>query len=117
VPNLDATLTKYLRCLEPIQSQDEFDRTKHLVDVFRSPKETIGQRLQDMLIEHATKSENYVCKKRKKKNQSLIFFVFKAVDWWLEDMYLANPLPLPINSNPAFVLPQQQFNNTEDYLK
>ncbi|CAF0758861.1 unnamed protein product [Rotaria sordida] len=99
VPNLDATLTKYLRCLEPIQSGDEFDRTKILVDQFRSPNANIGQRLQDMLIEHATKSENY------------------AVDWWLEDMYLANPLSLPINSNPAFVLPQQHFNNTENYLK
>ncbi|CAF4536524.1 unnamed protein product [Rotaria sp. Silwood1] len=99
VPNLDATLTKYLRCLEPIQLGDEFDRTKILVDQFRSPNANIGQRLQDMLIEHATKSENYV------------------VDWWLEDMYLANPLPLPINSNPAFVLPQQNFQDTEDYLK
>ncbi|CAF1129649.1 unnamed protein product [Adineta ricciae] len=99
VPDLDATLTKYLRCLEPIQSSEEFDRTKQLVDEFRAPKDTVGQRLQDMLIEHASKSENY------------------AVDWWLEDMYLANPLPLPINSNPAFVLPQQHFANTEDYLK
>ncbi|CAF4681418.1 unnamed protein product [Rotaria sp. Silwood1] len=99
VPNLDATLTKYLRCLEPIQLGDEFDRTKILVDQFRSPNANIGQRLQDMLIEHATKSENYV------------------VDWWLEDMYIANPLPLPINSNPAFVLPQQNFQDTEDYLK
>lgn len=61
MPNLDATLTKYLRCLEPIQSRDEFDRTKKLVDLFRSPNGTIGQRLQDMLIEHATISENYVC--------------------------------------------------------
>ncbi len=58
---MDATLTKYLRCLEPIQSGDDFDRTKKLVDLFRSPNEIIGQRLQDMLIEHATKSENYVC--------------------------------------------------------
>ena len=51
--------------------------------------------------------------------QISFFFLlnFKAVDWWLEDMYLANPLPLPINSNPAFVLPQQYFTNTEDYLK
>ena len=62
MPDLDATLTKYLRCLEPIQSPEEFDRTKKLVDQFRSPSENIGQRLQDMLIEHATKSENYVCK-------------------------------------------------------
>ncbi|CAF5194515.1 unnamed protein product [Rotaria magnacalcarata] len=52
-----------------------------------------------MLTEHAAKSENY------------------AVDWWLEDMYLANSLSLPINSNPAFVLPQQHFTGTENYLK
>ncbi|UJR27731.1 hypothetical protein I4U23_009008 [Adineta vaga] len=99
VPNLDATLTKYLRCLEPIQTNEEFNRTKQLVNQFRARKESIGQRLQDMLIEHASKSENYV------------------VDWWLEDMYLANSLPLPINSNPAFVLPQQHFTNIEAYLK
>ncbi len=60
----------------------------------------------------------YVGKKRNESNPNLFFsFDFKAVDWWLEDMYLANPLSLPINSNPAFVLPQQQFTNTEDYLK
>ena len=63
MPDLDATLTKYLRCLEPIQTGDEFDRTKKLVDAFRSPNGNVGQRLQDMLIEHATKSENYVCNK------------------------------------------------------
>ena len=46
-----------------------------------------------------------------------LFFFYKVVDWWLEDMYLTNPLPLPINSNPAFVLPQQDFKDTEGYLK
>ena len=55
--------------------------------------------------------------KKTNKSKPNLFSFFKAVDWWLEDMYLANPLPLPINSNPAFVLPQQQFTNTEDYLK
>jgi hypothetical protein len=63
VPNLDATLTKYLRCLEAIQSPEEFNRTKNLVDQFDSSHNNAGRRLQDMLIEYATKSENYVCKK------------------------------------------------------
>lgn len=67
MPNLDATLTKYLRCLEPIQTRDEFDRTKSLVDQFRSPDANIGQHLQDLLIEHAAKSENYVCNQYFKK--------------------------------------------------
>ncbi len=76
---MDATLTKYLRCLEPIQSQDEFDRTKHLVDVFRSPNETIGQRLQDMLIEHATQSENYVCKQKESNKTPNLFFISRQL--------------------------------------
>lgn len=99
VPNLDETLNKYLRCLEPIQLKEDFERTKILVEQFRSSDGTLGPYLQNALIEYAKNSENY------------------AVNWWLEDMYLANPLPLPINSNPAFVLPQQHFVDTEDYLK
>ena len=61
MPDLDATLTKYLRCLEPIQSQEDFDRTKLLVDQFRSIELNVGRRLHDMLIEHASKTQNYVC--------------------------------------------------------
>jgi hypothetical protein len=55
--------------------------------------------------------------KENKMNTRTIFSCIQAVDWWLEDMYLANPLPLPINSNPAFVLPQQHFINTNAYLR
>jgi hypothetical protein len=52
---------KYLRCLEPIQSPEDFQRTKSLVEQFGSSSETIGHQLQRMLIAHADKSENYVC--------------------------------------------------------
>lgn len=76
MPDLDGTLTKYLRCLEPIQSPDDFQQTKHLVDRFRSSNETIGQCLQEMLIEHANKSENYVCQPRQTIDHDNLFFVF-----------------------------------------
>ena len=32
-----------------------------------------------------------------------------AYDWWLRDMYLANPIPLPVNSNPGWVFPEAKF--------
>nr|CAG4651741.1 EOG090X04D9 [Triops cancriformis] len=29
----------------------------------------------------------------------------RAYDWWMDDMYLKNPIPLPVNSNPGMVFP------------
>jgi len=43
--------------------------------------------------------------------------VSKAYDWWLDDMYLTNKLPLPMNSNPGMVYPQEHFTNEADHLK
>ncbi|RWS14748.1 Choline O-acetyltransferase-like protein, partial [Dinothrombium tinctorium] len=40
-----------------------------------------------------------------------------VTDVWLDDMYLCNPLPLPINSNPFFLLPRQQFRSTLDLFR
>lgn len=40
----------------------------------------------------------------------------KATDYWLQDMYLANPLPLPVNSNPFFMFPRQRFASSEQML-
>ena len=74
MPDLDGTLTKYLRCLEPIQSPDDFEQTKHLVDRFRSSNEPAGQCLQEMLIEHANKSENYVCQRKRDIDHDNLFF-------------------------------------------
>ena len=36
--------------------------------------------------------------------------------WWLEDMYLRNMLPLPVNSNPGWVFPKQKFDTIESML-
>lgn len=60
MPDLEATLAKYLRCLEPIQTIEEFQRTKDLVEQFHQTNESVGRRLQEMLVEHANQTENYV---------------------------------------------------------
>ena len=39
-----------------------------------------------------------------------------AYDYWLADMYLNVRLPLPVNSNPAMVLPKRKFNNNAQML-
>ena len=31
-------------------------------------------------------------------------------------MYLGNPLPLPVNSNPFFLFPRQTFSSSEQML-
>ena len=40
-----------------------------------------------------------------------------AYEWWLDDMYLKNKLPLPIWSNPGIVFPAQNFVSDEQQLR
>lgn len=42
----------------------------------------------------------------------------KAYDWWLNDMYMDNPIPLPVNSNPGMVFPPRQIpkNDCDAFL-
>lgn len=44
--------------------------------------------------------------------------LLKAYDWWLDDMYMDNPIALPVNSNPGMVFPQRQIpkNDLEAFL-
>lgn len=35
--------------------------------------------------------------------------LYQAYEYWINDMYLLNRLPLPINSNPGMVLPPRKF--------
>lgn len=42
---------------------------------------------------------------------------FQAYDWWLDDMYLNNRNPLPINSSPGMVFPVRQFSDINEQLR
>ncbi|RNA01379.1 choline O-acetyltransferase [Brachionus plicatilis] len=98
VPDLKHTLEKYLRCLMPILSEEAYDRTEKIVGDFIADG-GIGEKLQQVLIKESEIKENWV------------------YDWWLEDMYLFNKLPLPINSNPGMIFPKENFNDEDDQLK
>uniref|UniRef100_A0A095A3P6 Carnitine O-acetyltransferase n=1 Tax=Schistosoma haematobium TaxID=6185 RepID=A0A095A3P6_SCHHA len=92
VPDLHNTLDRYLRLIAPVVSKEDYERTKLLVEEFgKSGGE--GEELQNLLKQYAKTKINWV------------------TEWWLDDMYLLNPAPLPINSSPGMVFPRT-FNTT-----
>ncbi|CAH8647464.1 unnamed protein product [Heterobilharzia americana] len=98
VPNLRNTLDRYLRLIAPVVSKEDFERTKLIVEEFGKPGGE-GEELQNLLKEYAATKINWV------------------TEWWLDDMYLENPLPLPINSSPGMVFPRHSFISTRQQLR
>uniref|UniRef100_A0A5K3EUB8 Choline O-acetyltransferase n=1 Tax=Mesocestoides corti TaxID=53468 RepID=A0A5K3EUB8_MESCO len=98
VPELRTTLTRYLGVVAPIVDEVTFERTRRLVrDFIRSGGE--GDEIQAQLKDYAKTQINW------------------AFSWWLDDMYLKNPLPLPLNSNPAMVFPRHRFISARQQLR
>ncbi|OON14000.1 hypothetical protein X801_10208, partial [Opisthorchis viverrini] len=97
VPKLKNTLDRYLRLVAPVVAPDAYERTRKIVEEFGRPGGE-GERLQKLLEEFAEKQLNWV------------------TDWWLDDMYLMNPLPLPINSSPGMVFPRHSFISSRQQL-
>jgi len=59
VPELADTLSKYLLCIRPIVSGDQYERTLQLVEEFKKPGGT-GELLQKRLSEYAETTDNWV---------------------------------------------------------
>ncbi|XP_067127382.1 choline O-acetyltransferase isoform X1 [Centruroides vittatus] len=97
VPELKSTLERYLTGIKAIVDSEQFNHTKSLVNEFQKPGGT-GECLQDLLKKYAGTADNWV------------------TGFWLDDMYLKNPLSLPVNSSPFFMLPKQAFNTTNEQL-
>ncbi|XP_008435091.1 choline O-acetyltransferase b isoform X2 [Poecilia reticulata] len=98
VPPLKQTLDTYLKCVQHLVKEEQFKKTKTIVEKFGAPG-GIGEILQKKLLERKDKKANWV------------------YDYWLEDMYLNNRLALPVNSNPAMVFPKQAFRDHKDALR
>ncbi|XP_042611266.1 choline O-acetyltransferase-like [Cyprinus carpio] len=97
VPDLQHTLDAYLRSIKHLISEKQFQKTKAIVETF-GKHGGVGERLQKLLLEKREKTENWV------------------FNFWLEDMYLKNRLPLPVNSSPALVFPKQSFRDIKESL-
>ncbi|XP_076831583.1 choline O-acetyltransferase isoform X2 [Brachyhypopomus gauderio] len=98
VPALQQTLDMYLRCMKHLVSEEQFKRTRDIVQKFGAPG-GLGELLQEKLLERKETKPNWV------------------YDYWLEDMYLNNRLALPVNSSPAMVFPNQNFRAESDTLR
>ncbi|XP_015789561.1 choline O-acetyltransferase-like [Tetranychus urticae] len=97
VPNLKDTLDRYLAHLKVVIPSSQYEQTRKTVDNFESTG--IADKLQKLLTELAEKSENW------------------ANQFWYDEMYLNNPLPLPVNSSPFCLFPKQNFRSTLDVLR
>nr|XP_020460786.1 choline O-acetyltransferase-like isoform X2 [Monopterus albus] len=98
VPPLKQTLDTYLKCVQHLVKEEQFKKTKAIVERFGAPG-GVGEVLQKKLLERRDKMTNWV------------------YDYWLEDMYLNNRLALPVNSSPAMVFPKQMFKDHRDALR
>lgn len=96
VPKLQQTLDKYLKTVQPHLTPTEFERTKSVVQDFQNG---IGNRLQQLLINKAQKTENWLA------------------DWWLNIAYLEYRDPVVVYSSPGLVFPFQNFENDSDQLE
>uniref|UniRef100_A0A0R3S4A1 Choline O-acetyltransferase n=1 Tax=Elaeophora elaphi TaxID=1147741 RepID=A0A0R3S4A1_9BILA len=96
VPSLEHTLKRYLEYVSVIVGNDQTKllHTEKAVAEFRN----IGARLQEKLEKIAHEEDNWINR------------------YWLPAMYLQVRLPLPVNSNPAYVFPQQSFNSLHEQL-
>ncbi|CCI50536.1 unnamed protein product [Albugo candida] len=84
IPELDDTLNRYLRAVEPVLKSSELKETQRAVHAF---KNGVGPHLQKSLIE------------RDASNSHTSYIN----EWWL-DLYLEDRRPLVINYNPQLTL-------------
>nr|AUJ88962.1 ChAT protein [Epiphanes senta] len=98
VPDLKLSLEKYLRCVKPIVTAEAYKNTEQIINEFSKP-DGLGPKLQEILIKIAEENDNW------------------AYDWWMNEMYLSNKQPLPINSNPGMIFPKEYFPDEDAQLR
>lgn len=64
VPPLKQTLETYLKCVQHLVNEDQFLKTKAVVEKFGAPGGA-GEILQKKLLERRDKTDNWVKKKKK----------------------------------------------------
>ncbi|XP_055649809.1 choline O-acetyltransferase [Falco peregrinus] len=98
VPPLQQTLCMYLQCMKHLVPEEQFRKTKVIVEQFGIAG-GLGESLQQILEERREKTTNWV------------------LNYWLDDMYLNNRLALPVNSSPAIIFARQYFKDVDDQLR
>lgn len=97
VPDLHATLNKYVKTLQPLLTEDELKKSIKIIEKF-GQKDGIGEKLQMLLCKRWEKKENWLA------------------DWWLNAAYLSYRKPVVIHSNPGLVFPKREFKNEKEKI-
>ncbi|KAG0719922.1 Carnitine O-acetyltransferase [Chionoecetes opilio] len=97
VPHLHDTLTKYLKTVKPLVTEEEYMLTEEIVKRFGNV-DGIGQKLQQKLEEKKNTTQNWLA------------------DWWINAAYLDCRGPLVVWSSPGLVFPLQEFKTLDDQL-
>ncbi|RHY19520.1 hypothetical protein DYB36_007385 [Aphanomyces astaci] len=93
VPQLNDTLEKYLKSVQPLITPDEYKEHKKLVEDFGlGQNRSVGRTLQDDLI------------KQEFVNAMGRAYPFSYIEAWWDAMYLGGRYPNPINVNPGYGL-------------
>uniref|UniRef100_A0A8C6WY98 Choline O-acetyltransferase n=1 Tax=Neogobius melanostomus TaxID=47308 RepID=A0A8C6WY98_9GOBI len=104
LPELHDTLARYQRCVKHLLTEEQFHRTKAIVQQFGAPG-GVGS----------------TCNLSAVRKRLLLYVTYKTriivYEYWLNYMYLTNHLPLPVNSSPAIVFPPQHFGGPSDCLR
>ncbi|EQC42599.1 hypothetical protein SDRG_00328 [Saprolegnia diclina VS20] len=93
VPQLNETLERYLRSVQPLVSAAEYKEHKKLVEDFGlGANRSVGRQLQDELF------------KQEFVNVMGRAYPFSYIEAWWDKMYLGGRYPNPINVNPGYGL-------------
>ncbi|XP_059616378.1 carnitine O-acetyltransferase [Phlebotomus argentipes] len=97
VPSLKDTLLRFLATVQPHLNEEEFRRTRSLLDKFSQPGGD-GETLQKLLEARAGIKENWLA------------------EWWLKTAYLGYRDPVVVWSSPGIVFPERKFSSERDRL-
>uniref|UniRef100_A0A8C5PFY5 Choline/carnitine acyltransferase domain-containing protein n=1 Tax=Leptobrachium leishanense TaxID=445787 RepID=A0A8C5PFY5_9ANUR len=98
VPNLPKILSRYLRSLQPLVTDEEMESTEELMQKFLHPGGQ-AEELERQLQRRAERTDNWL------------------TDWRQQAIYLENHLPLPVHSSPAIILPQRDYKDWKGQLR
>lgn len=98
VPPLQQTMDKYIKALEPIMFESEYENTKEVVNDFAKPG-GIGEKLQNKLLEKAKTTDNWLA------------------DWWDYCAYFGYRSSVVINSSPGIAYPEKTFQSDLDQYR
>lgn len=96
VPPLQQTLDRYLHTVRPLLTDQQYTKTKEVVQQFLSSP---GPQLQELLEKRAKDKTNWLS------------------EWWKNVAYLDIRTPVVVNVSPAVAFPLQDYHGKEEQLK